>query len=81
MPRRRPTWHWYPFGNATHLDIGWPPRRYDAALSTQALDRIVAHDVGDMTITAEAGVTLAALERVLAGHGQWLHSIRPVPTR
>ena len=61
-----------PVGNATHLDIGWPPRRYDAALSTQALDRIVAHDVGDMTITAEAGVTLAALERVLAGHGQWL---------
>jgi len=61
-----------PAGNGTHLDIGWPPRRYDAALSTRRLDRIVAHDAADMTVTAEAGVTLGELARVLAAAGQWL---------
>jgi len=61
-----------PAGQATHLDVGHPPRRYDAALTTRRLDRIVAHDAGDMTITAQAGVTLGALERVLAVERQWL---------
>lgn len=61
-----------PAGNATHLDIGWAPRRCDAALSTRRLDRIVAHDAADMTITAEAGTTLAALGRTLAAARQWL---------
>ena len=59
-------------GSATHLDIGAPPRRYDAALTTRRLDRIVAHEAGDMTVTAEAGVRLSALARVLAAEGQWL---------
>lgn len=61
-----------PAGQATHLGIGCPPRRYDAALSTRRLDRIVAHDAADMTITAEAGVTLAALARALASERQCL---------
>ena len=61
-----------PSGNATHLRIGWPPRRYDAALSVRRLGRILAHDAADMTVTVEAGVTVGALARVLAEQGQWL---------
>ncbi|MEO8606204.1 MAG: FAD-binding protein, partial [bacterium] len=61
-----------PAGNGTHLGIGWPPRRYDAALSTRRLARILRHDAGDMTVTVEAGVTLAALNEALAAAGQWL---------
>jgi glycolate oxidase FAD binding subunit len=61
-----------PAGHATHLDIGAPPQRYDAALTTHRLDRIVAHDAGDMTVTAEAGVRLGALAHALAGAHQWL---------
>ncbi len=61
-----------PAGNATHLDVGAPPRRYDVALSCAGLDEIVAHDAGDMTVTAQAGVTLAALNERLAAAGQWL---------
>ncbi len=61
-----------PAGHATHLDIGHPPRRYDAALSTRRLNRVVAHDAADMTITVEAGATLAALARALAAERQWL---------
>ena len=61
-----------PAGSGTHLDIGHPAHRYDAALSTRRLDRIVAHEAGDMTVTAQAGVTVAALQFALAAERQWL---------
>ena len=61
-----------PVGQGTHLDIGHPPRRYDAALSTHRLTRVIAHEAGDMTVTVEAGLTLAALARALKTAGQWL---------
>jgi len=61
-----------PAGNGTHLGIGWPPRRYDAALTTRSLTRILRHDAADMTVRVEAGVTLAALNDALAAAGQWL---------
>lgn len=61
-----------PAGHPTHLDVGAPPRRYDAALTTRRLDRILAHDAGDMTVTVEAGVSLGALATALAAARQWL---------
>jgi glycolate oxidase FAD binding subunit len=61
-----------PSGNGAHLSIGWPPRRYDAALSLRRLNRLLAHEAGDMTVTVEAGTTLAALNEALAHAGQWL---------
>jgi glycolate dehydrogenase FAD-binding subunit len=61
-----------PAGHPTHLDVGAPPRRYDVALTTRRLDRIVAHDAADMTVTAEAGVPLGALATGLAAARQWL---------
>jgi len=38
----------------------------------QALQRVVEYHPEDMTITAEAGLTLAALQKHLLAHGQWL---------
>ena len=70
-----------PCGNATHLGIGHPPRRYDAALSVRYLDRIVAHEAGDMTVTVEAGLTVAGLDAALAPAGQWLPLDPPCPER
>ncbi len=61
-----------PAGNGTHLGIGWPPRRYDLALSTRRLQGVVAHDAADLTVTVEAGVTIAALNAELEAAGQWL---------
>jgi glycolate oxidase FAD binding subunit len=61
-----------PCGNASQLDLGWPPTRYDLALSTRGLARIIAHDAADMTVTVDAGVTLTDLDRTLAPAGQWL---------
>jgi glycolate oxidase FAD binding subunit len=61
-----------PCGGGTSLDIGFPPRRYDVALCLGGLDRIIAHDAEDMTVTVEPGVTLGALDEALGRAGQWL---------
>lgn len=61
-----------PAGNGTHLHVGAAPQRYDIALSLRRLQRILAHDAADLTVTVEAGVTLADLDAVLGAAGQWL---------
>ncbi|HUI28257.1 MAG TPA: FAD-binding oxidoreductase [Candidatus Kryptonia bacterium] len=68
-------------GNATHLHVGSPPLRYDVALSLRRLDRIVAHEAADMTVTVEAGCTLAPLDQTLARAQQWLPLDPPSPAR
>ncbi len=53
--------------------IGWNTVDDPAVvLSTRRLDRLIAHRAGDLTATIEAGATLAAVNRQLASHGQWL---------
>jgi glycolate oxidase FAD binding subunit len=61
-----------PTGNGTHLNIGFPPRRFDLALSVRRLERLIAHDAADMTATVEAGITLMQLNQALSAAGQWL---------
>ena len=68
-----------PAGCAAHLGIGMPPRRLDCAISTARLDRVVEHAAADMTVTAEAGVTLGQLNTILAASGQWLPVDPPLP--
>ena len=41
-------------------------------LDLNALHRILEHTPEDMTVTVEAGITLAALQAQLGRHGQWL---------
>ena len=70
-----------PVGNGTQLHIGRPPAHYDLALSTQRLNRILAHEAADMTVTVEAGITLADLNTALAPAGQRLPLDPPHPER
>jgi glycolate oxidase FAD binding subunit len=44
----------------------------DVVLSTAALDRILEHEAGDLTVTVEAGIRLSVLNERLAEHGQML---------
>jgi len=44
-----------------------------------ALDRLLQHTPEDMTVTVEAGVTLAGLQAALARQGQWLPVDPPNP--
>jgi glycolate oxidase FAD binding subunit len=61
-----------PTGRGTRLHWGVPPRSLDMVLSLHRLDRIVAHEPADLTMTAEAGVTLGAIRAHLAPHRQLL---------
>jgi glycolate oxidase FAD binding subunit len=68
-------------GGGTDLGLGAPPARLDAVLRTGRLDRVVEHAPADQMVVVEAGVTLAALQRHLAPHGQRLALDPPSPER
>ncbi len=57
-------------GGGTDRDLGNPPVALDTAIRTTLLDRVLEYAPEDQTITVEAGITLGALDRVLAEHGQ-----------
>jgi len=59
-------------GARTKLGMGLPPRQFDIALDMTRLDRLVAFDPGDLTLSIEAGIPLHRLNGVLAEHRQFL---------
>ena len=61
-----------PRGNGTKMHVGNPPTRVDIVLSTTRLNRIIEHDADNLTVIAEAGVTLPALQTALVARGQRL---------
>jgi len=60
-----------PWGGGTAAAVGPPPAR-GLVLGLKRLDRVVEHEPGDLTVTAEAGLTLDALQSALRARGQWL---------
>ena len=67
-----------PQGGRTALSLGRPLQRYDVALETRGLSRIVEYVPDDLTLTVEAGIHLDALQQTLSEHGQYL-PIDPPP--
>ena len=61
-----------PWGGERHISLGNIPSRYDIALRTTALDRVIEYEPADMTITVEAGLAIGKLQSLLAQHGQFL---------
>jgi glycolate oxidase FAD binding subunit len=61
-----------PRGGGTKQDWGNPPSRADLLLATAKLDRVLEHAWADLTVTVEAGCTVANLQQCLAQHGQRL---------
>jgi len=59
-------------GGASKLGWGRVPSQVDLVIGTGKLNRLIAHRHGDMTVTAEAGMPLADLNRQLAHHRQYL---------
>jgi glycolate oxidase FAD binding subunit len=69
-----------PWGGGTRISVGMPPPRPGLVLSLKRLDRLVEHEPGDLTATAEAGMTLGAFQEALGQRGQWL-SLDPPNSR
>lgn len=59
-------------GARTKTRIGAPPVRYDLALDLSRLDRVIAYDPEDLTLSVEAGIRLVDLQKVLGEQGQFL---------
>src|SRR6266403_5260742 len=61
-----------PRGGGTKAEWGNPPVRADVILSTERLSRVLEHAWADLTVSVEAGCTIANLQEILAKHGQRL---------
>ena len=59
-----------PRGNGGMMACGGIPRGLDIVLSTLRLDRVVDYDVANLSLSVEAGVTLAGVRNTLAGGGK-----------
>lgn len=67
----RNKWRVLPCGNGSKLKWG-SLTKVDIVVSTQRLNKIINHAVGDLTLTVEAGVKFADIQTALAKHNQIL---------
>jgi glycolate oxidase FAD binding subunit len=61
-----------PVGGGRALGLGDPPERFDLALETRDLNRVLELSQADLTVSVEAGVRLEDLNAELARVGQFL---------
>jgi len=61
-----------PTGRGARLGWGTLPRQLDIVLSLAKLDRVLAHEPADLTLSVEGGATLEGLNAILGAHRQFL---------
>ncbi len=59
-------------GNFSKNHLGGPPQAAGLAISTAALNRLLQYDPRDLTVSVQAGMPFAELERILGEHRQML---------
>ena len=69
-----------PRGGGTQTALGNRPERLDLVVDTSRLNKIT-HNPGDLTATAQAGVTMSELQARLGERGQFLAIDAPLPGR
>lgn len=62
----------YTIGGGTALDYGLPAKTPGIELATTGMARVIDYPARDMTVTVEAGIRMAELQRLLAGERQRL---------
>jgi glycolate oxidase FAD binding subunit len=70
-----------PWGGGTAIAIGNRPRQADVAIQLGKLARVLEHDAANLTVSAECGLTLAALQSTLAPKKQFAPVAAPFPGR
>lgn len=61
-----------PFGKGSKITWGNPVKNPRLAVSTQHINRLVEHAIGDLTVTVEAGMGYGELQQILGKQGQFL---------
>lgn len=69
----------YPAGGRTMLGLGLPPTRPGTAVDLTGLTQVIDYPARDMTITVQAGITVARLQELLRGENQRLPVDIPRP--
>ena len=70
-----------PWGSGTAMILGNPPRTLDVIVKTTRLNRMIDHDHANLTATVQSGITLNALQVVLAPQKQCVPWDPPLPER
>ena len=70
-----------PWGGGTKMGLGNPPAAVDLVVVMTSLDGLKAHEAADLTVSVQAGMTLASLQERLAEQGQYLPLQAPLPDR
>jgi len=71
----------YPTGGQTMLNYGLSPSRPGWAVDLCGLNRVIDYPARDMTITVQAGITVARLQQILAKENQRLPVDVPLAER
>jgi len=70
-----------PWGGGSAMQIGNRPRAVDVVMETSGLNRVIEHDDANLTATVQSGITLTALQEILARQKQFLPFDPPHPAR
>jgi glycolate oxidase FAD binding subunit len=71
----------YPVAGRTQLELGNPPAKPGIALDLGGLNRLVDFQPADLTVTVEAGMTIAQLHSILAPEGKHVPIAAPLAAR
>lgn len=70
-----------PWGGGVQRGLGNPPHRAGAVLDLGRLNRVLDYQPADLTATVEGGITLAGMQRELAGGGKFVPLESPIAER
>ncbi len=70
-----------PWGGGTAMALGNIPHRVDVVVELARFNKLVEHDAANLTATVQAGMPLAALQRVLEREKQFLALDPPHPAQ
>ncbi|MEH1824631.1 MAG: FAD-binding oxidoreductase [Nostoc sp.] len=65
-------WHVLPCGSGSKLNWGGLAKGIDVVVSTERINQLIEHAVGDLTVTVEAGMKFSDLQALLAKSRQFL---------
>jgi glycolate oxidase FAD binding subunit len=71
----------FPLGGRTMLHFGLPPTRKGIGVDLRNLNHVIDYPARDMTITVQAGITVAKLQAILAAENQRLPIDVPLAAR
>src|SRR5215471_8893312 len=69
----------FPLGGRTMLGLGYPPSKPGIGVDLRSLDQVIDYPARDMTITVQAGITIAKLQEILDKENQQLPVDVPLP--